>query len=110
MPWHLVAIKADAISRKTKMSLRTRLPTISPSAVPAPKYAARQQYGPRRPSFWKSEESDRYWEKCRKKKQSARRKTAGLAIVVLLVVVVAVTLLLAAGQRGGTGVSAEEAE
>lgn len=90
----------------TKMPLRARLPLISPSAVPAPKYSGRQQYGPRRPSFWKSE-SDRYWDKCRHKKQSARRKTVGLAVVVFLVVVVAVMLFLAAGLRGGTASAAE---
>ncbi|CAM9457645.1 unnamed protein product [Hapterophycus canaliculatus] len=88
------------------MAPRHRLPLVSPSALPAPKYGRQQQHSRRvrKRSFWESE-SDQYWEKCRHKKRSTRRKAVGLVVVVVVVVVVVLMSLswsFATGLRGRT--------
>lgn len=79
--------------QQKRMPLRERLPVISPSAVPAPKFSGRQRFGSRRASFWESE-SDQYWEKCKKNKRAKKRKALRFAAILV------VLLLMAAGFWG----------
>ncbi|CAM9677175.1 unnamed protein product, partial [Scytosiphon promiscuus] len=79
------------------MAPRLRLPLVSPSALPAPKYGRHEQHGSvRKRSFWESE-SDQYWEKCRRKKRASRRKAVGLLVAFVLG---ALSWKLTTGLRG----------